>query len=174
MLVPVDLGGEGATITHTVEVCCAPARACFDRHDFRDAPDHGRVPGSQRAWHRRFLRRLCAEQLLLGSSTTDGQGGGDLRKIDCAVEAHDAGFTLVKNATVMSCGAQADAIVATARCTPDAPSTDQILVAIVKVDYRLEHLVNWDTLGMRGTCSAGFELEAGGATEQIFAALPGL
>jgi acyl-CoA dehydrogenase len=120
------------------------------------------------AWHRRLLRRLCEEQLLLASSTTDGQGGGDLRKSDCAVEADGTRFTVAKNATVMSYGAQADAIVATARRTPDAPPTDQVLVAIVKEDYRLQHLVDWDTLGMRGTCSAGFKLEAAGAIEQIF------
>jgi acyl-CoA dehydrogenase len=53
------------------------------------------------AWHRRLLRRLCDEQLLLASSTTDGQGGGDLRKSDCAVDQQGTGFTLAKNATVM-------------------------------------------------------------------------
>ncbi len=37
---------------------------------------HGR--GS--AWHQRLLRRICSEQLLLASSTTEGQGGGDVRK----------------------------------------------------------------------------------------------
>jgi acyl-CoA dehydrogenase len=171
VLVPADLGGEGATIADVVEVCYALARACastgmiFAMHQIMVACLVRNAQSS--AWHRRFLRRLCAEQLLLASSTTDGQGGGDLRKSDCAVEIQDSRFTLVKNATVMSYGAQADAIVATARRTPDAPPTDQILVAIVKEDYRLEHLVDWDTLGMRGTCSAGFKLEAGGAAEQI-------
>lgn len=70
-----------------------------------------------------------------------------MRKSDCAVAALDGGFTLVKNATVMSYGAQADAIVATARRTPDAPPTDQVLVAIVKEDYRLEHLVESSPVG---------------------------
>jgi acyl-CoA dehydrogenase len=172
ILVPADLGGEGATITDAVEICYALARACastgmiYAMHQImvaclvRNARDS--------AWHRRLLCRLRDDQLLLASSTTDGQGGGDLRKSDCAVEAQGARFTLVKNATVMSYGAQADAIVATARRTPDAPSSDQVLVAIVKEDYRLEHLLDWDTLGMRGTCSAGFKLEAAGAGEQIF------
>jgi acyl-CoA dehydrogenase len=172
ILVPADLGGEGAAVTDVVENCYALARACastgmiYAMHQImvaclvRNARESG--------WHRRFLRRLCSEQLLLASSTTDGQGGGDLRKSDCAVDAQGARFTLAKNATVMSYGAQADAIVATARRTPDAPPTDQVLVAIVKEDYRLEHLLEWDTLGMRGTCSAGFKLEAGGSTEQIF------
>jgi acyl-CoA dehydrogenase len=172
ILVPADLGGEGAAITDVVETCYALARACastgmiYAMHQImvaclvRNARDS--------AWHRRLLRRLCDGQLLLASSTTDGQGGGDLRKSDCAVEADRGRFTLAKNATVMSYGAQADAIVATARRTPDSPPTDQVLVAIVKEDYRLEHLVDWDTLGMRGTCSAGFKLEASGAIEQVF------
>jgi acyl-CoA dehydrogenase len=172
LLVPADLGGEGAAITDVVEVCYALARACastgmiYAMHQIMVACLVRNARES--AWHRRLLRRLCDEQLLLASSTTDGQGGGDLRKSDCAVVAEATAFTLAKNATVMSYGAQADAIVATARRTPDAPPTDQVLVAIVKKDYRLEHHVDWDTLGMRGTCSAGFKLEAAGAIEQIF------
>jgi acyl-CoA dehydrogenase len=171
ILVPADLGGEGATITDAVEICYALARACastgmiYAMHQIMVACLVRNACES--AWHRRLLRRLCDEQLLLASSTTDGQGGGDLRKSDCAVDAQGSRFTLAKNATVMSYGAQADAIVATARRTPDAPPTDQVLVAILKEDYRLQHLVDWDTLGMRGTCSAGFKLEAAGAIEQI-------
>ena len=172
ILVPVDLGGEGATITHVAEVCYALARGCastgmiYAMHQIMVACIVRNAQTS--AWHRRFLRQLCAEQLLLASSTTDGQGGGDLRKSDCAVDAQGTSFTLAKNATVMSYGAQADAIVATARRTPDAAPTDQVLVAIVKQDYILEPRLEWDTLGMRGTCSAGFKLEARGAIEQIF------
>src|SRR3981189_781751 len=112
------------------------------------------------AWHNQLLRRLCAEQLLLASSTTEGQGGGDLRKSDCAVVQDGARFTLAKSATVMSYGAQADGIVTTARRAPEAPATDQVLVALLRQDYSLEHLSAWDTLGMRGTCSAGFRLPA--------------
>ena len=171
ILVPANLGGEGASITDVVETCYALGRACastgmiYAMHQIMVACLTRHALGS--TWHRAFLRALCSEQLLLASSTTDGQGGGDLRKSDCAVDAAGDRFTLVKNATVMSYGAQADAIVATARRSPDAPATDQVLVAIVKEDYRLEHQVDWDTLGMRGTCSSGFKLEARGALEQI-------
>src|SRR5262249_10800912 len=115
----------------------------------------------------RMLRRLCEEQWLIASSTTDGQGGGDLRKSDSSVVANGAQFCLEKSATVMSYGAQADALLTTARRAPDAPPTDQVLVALTKADYSLAHLVDWDTMGMRGTCSAGFKLEATGAIEQI-------
>ena len=171
ILVPANLGGEDASITDVVETCYTLGRACastgmiYAMHQIMVACLTRHALGS--TWHRAFLRALCSEQLLLASSTTDGQGGGDLRKSDCAVDVAGDRFTLVKNATVMSYGAQADAIVATARRSPDAPATDQVLVAIVKEDYRLEHQVDWDTLGMRGTCSSGFKLEARGALEQI-------
>jgi acyl-CoA dehydrogenase len=171
ILVPVELGGEGASISDVVDVCYVLGRACgstamiYAMHQIMVACLVRHAPGS--AWHNALLRRLCAEQLLLASSTTEGQGGGDLRKSDCAVVQDGARFTLTKSATVMSYGAQADGVVTTARRSPDAPATDQVLVALLKESYSLDRLSGWDTLGMRGTCSAGFKLEAGGKIEQV-------
>ena len=171
ILVPVELGGEGASISDVVDVCYVLGRACgstamiFAMHQIMVACLVRHAAGS--AWHQQLLRRLVDEQLLLASSTTEGQGGGDLRKSDCAVVQDGERFTLTKSATVMSYGAHADAIVTTARRAPDAPATDQVLVAVVKEDYSLGRLSGWDTLGMRGTCSAGFKLEASGGVEQI-------
>ena len=85
--------------------------------------------GMDSAWHRELMRQLLDEQLLIASSTTEGQGGGDLRTSVCAVERSGDRFTLTKDATVMSYGAQADAILTTARRSADAPPTDQVLVA---------------------------------------------
>ena len=171
ILVPAELGGEGAGISDVVDVCYVLGRACgssamiFAMHQIMVACLVRHAAGS--AWHQELLRRLAAEQLLLASSTTEGQGGGDLRKSDCAVVQDGDRFTLTKSATVMSYGAHADGIVTTARRAPDAPATDQVLVAVLKEDYRLDRLSGWDTLGMRGTCSAGFKLESAGTAEQI-------
>src|SRR6202012_3496531 len=81
----------------------------------------------------------------------------------------DAGITLLRNATVISYGAQADGIVTIARRANDAASSDQVLVAFTKDNYTLTKSMEWETLGMRGTCSAGFELKATGSSEQVFA-----
>jgi acyl-CoA dehydrogenase len=43
-----------------------------------------------------------------------------------------------------------------------------VLLAITKDDYTLERGQGWETLGMRGTCSAGFELKFKGSADQIF------
>jgi acyl-CoA dehydrogenase len=171
ILVPADLGGDGASISDVVDVCYVLGRACastamiFAMHQIMVAilVRHAR----NSPWHRRLLRRLSTEQLLLASSTTEGKGGGDLRKSSSAVERIGSRMALAKSATVVSYGAQADAILTTARRSADAPATDQVLVALVKEDYQLERIVDWNALGMRGTCSHGFMLKAAGEINQL-------
>jgi acyl-CoA dehydrogenase len=57
--------------------------------------------------------------------------------------------------------------VTTARRAAEAPASDQVLAVFLKNDYSLEPIVEWDALGMRGTCSAGFVLRASGGAEQV-------
>jgi acyl-CoA dehydrogenase len=171
IMVPVDLGGEGASISDVVDVCymlgrgCASTAMIYAMHQTKVAllVRHG----CESAWHQRLLRRLCAEQLLLASSTTEGQAGGDVRKSAAAVVQQGTRITLERDATVISYGAEADGVVTTARRSPDAAATDQVLVALLKEDYALERILEWDTLGMRGTCSAGFKLRANGDAHQV-------
>jgi acyl-CoA dehydrogenase len=172
-LIPTSLGGDGATISDVVDVCYTLGRGCastgmiYAMHQIMVACLVRHAAGE--AWSRELQRRIAAEQLLLASSTTDGKGGGDLRNSSCAVRRQGATLELTKSATVMSYGAQADAILTTARRSPEVASSDQVLLAVTKEQYTLEHLVDWDTLGMRGTCSAGFTLRTQIATDQVFA-----
>jgi acyl-CoA dehydrogenase len=76
-------------------------------------------------------------------------------------------MSLAKSATVVSYGAQADGLLVTARRSPDAASSDQVLVAFLKDDYQLEAIVGWDALGMRGTCSSGYMLRGSGQIDQV-------
>jgi acyl-CoA dehydrogenase len=169
--VPRELGGEGASISDVVDVCYTLGRACasaamvYAMHQTKVAciTRHGK--GS--AWHQRLLRRLCTEQMLLASSTTEGKAGGDVRNSAAPVEHNDARITLERQATVISYGEAADGVVTTARRSPDAATADQVLVVFLKQDYTLERLNGWDALGMRGTCSGGFKLVAAGSSDQI-------
>jgi acyl-CoA dehydrogenase len=169
--VPRELGGEGASISDVMDVCYVLGRACastamvYAMHQTKVAcvVRHGK--GS--AWHQLLLRRLCTEQMLLASSTTEGQGGGDVRNSAAPIERHDARIALERQATVISYGETADGLVTTARRSPDAASADQVLVVFLKQDYTLQRLSGWDALGMRGTCSGGFKLVASGKSEQI-------
>jgi len=169
--VPQSLDGEGATIAEIADVCyilgqsCSSTgliyamhqikMACIVRH-FKNNPPHERI-----------LRRIVGEQLLMASSTTEGQAGGNVRSSEAAVEHDGAQITLERKATVISYAVEADGIVTTARRAPDAAGNDQVLLVLLKSDYTLERLQVWDTLGMRGTHSEGFTLRARAAAGQI-------
>ena len=171
VMVSRDLGGEGASIAEVADVCyqlgqaCSSTGmiyamhqikvACVTRH-MRDNPVLANT-----------MRRLSAEQLLLASSTTEGQSGGNVRSSEAPVEHVDGGIQLERKASVISYGAYADGIVTTARRSADAPGSDQVLVAFLKSDYTLTRLQGWNTLGMRGTCSEGYTLKAQGQPGQI-------
>jgi acyl-CoA dehydrogenase len=169
--VPREFGGEGASIADVVDVCYVLGRACastamiYAMHQTKVAciARHGR--GS--AWHQLLMRRICNEQMLLASSTTEGERGGDVRNSSAPIERRDSRIALQRLATVISYGEDADGIVTTARRSRDTGSADQVLVVFLKQDYTLERQLGWDALGMRGTCSAGFKLTASGASEQI-------
>jgi acyl-CoA dehydrogenase len=169
--VPRELGGEGASTGDVVDICYKLGRACastamiYAMHQTKVACIVRHSGGS--AWHQTFLRRLCSEQLLLASSTTEGQAGGDVRNSAAPIERTGGGITLNRQATVISYGEAADGIVTTARRAADAASADQVLAVFLEGDYTLERINGWDAFGMRGTCSEGFKLTASGVSEQI-------
>ena len=70
---------------------------------------------------------------------------------------------------MISYGAHADGILATARASADSPPNDQILVLCRKESTSLAELSGWDTLGFRGTCSLGFGLVADGPSDEVLA-----
>jgi acyl-CoA dehydrogenase len=171
IMVPRELGGEDAGIAAVTDVCYTLGRACgstamvYAMHQTKVAcvVRHGKSS----AWHQLLLRRLCNEQMLLASSTTEGQSGGDVRNSAAPIVRQGSRITLERQATVISYGEDADGIVTTARRSADAASSDQVLAVFLKPDYTLERLSGWDALGMRGTCSAGYRLVAASGSEQL-------
>jgi acyl-CoA dehydrogenase len=170
--VPKTLGGEGVGIGDVADVCYQLGQACastgmiFAMHQIKVGCIMRHMGAN--ATLQGMLRRLCAEQLLLASSTTEGQGGGNIRSSEAPVEHQPGGrITLERRASVISYGAYADGVVTTARRAADATASDQVLVALFKSDYTLTKLQGWDALGMRGTCSEGYTLKASASAEQI-------
>ncbi len=172
--VPKDLGGDGCGIVELTELCSTLARACgssamvLAMHYVQVAclVRHGGDSGRLRGW----LRELAERQYLLASMTSEEGTFGEMRTSLCAVRRENGRFTLEKDATTGSYCAQADAILVTARRAPDAAGTDQVLVWVNRGDRTLTQTGTWDALGMRGTCSPGFRLEAQGPEEQILPA----
>ena len=170
-MVPQALGGEGATIAELADVCfilgqgCASSALIFAMHQIKMACIIRHAKGN--AALERILREVATEQLLLASSTTEGQAGGNVRSSEAPVERVGDEVTLERKATVISYAMEADGIVTTARRAPEAAASDQVLLVLLKKDYTLERLQSWDTLGMRGTHSEGFTLRARAPAEQI-------
>jgi acyl-CoA dehydrogenase len=169
--VPTELGGEDARLADVVDICYRLGQACsstamiYAMHQSSLACVARHAQGA--VWHTALLRRVASAQLLLASSTTEGRAGGNVRSSAAPVERTPTGIRLDRAASVVSYGAQADGIVTTARRSAEAVASDQVLVAFMKEDYLLERTGGWDALGMRGTCSSGFNLLASGCVEQI-------
>ncbi|MFN3832175.1 MAG: acyl-CoA dehydrogenase family protein [Allorhizobium sp.] len=169
--IPAECGGEGRSTSEIAELCTIMAQGCaasamiFAMHQIKVSSlvSHG----TDAEWHRGFMRKICDQQLLLGSATTEGGIGGNLRNSICAIEVEGESCRLEKDATVISYGKQADAILITSRAHKDAPPTDQVMTVFLKGQYTLEQTHVWDTLGMRGTCSDGFLFKGQAPAEQI-------
>lgn len=118
------------------------------------------------------LRKLATEaavsELLVASCTTEESTGGDIARSTCAVEPDGDIFRLEKRAPVISYGEEADVVFTTARRHPDASPDDQVLVACRASYTKLTRTMDWDAMGMRGTCSHGFVLNAEGQRGHIF------
>lgn len=164
-LVPEELGGQGLSLSRVARMveqlgaACASTAMVFAMHQIQVAC-LARHATTDRL--RGLLAELATDQLLLASATTEIGTGGDVGVSGCAVELEDGRFRLAKTAPVISYGEYADAILATARRSPEAPSSDQVLVVCRRADTVLHRIGEWDTLGFRGTCSPGFELSADG------------
>lgn len=170
-MVPTEFGGDGASLTDMAAVTHALGQRCgstgliFAMHQIQVACVVRHGQGSD--WHRDLLGRLAGDQLLLGSATTEAGIGGDVRSSSCAVEGDGPSFQVDKQATVISYGADADAILVTARRAPEAPASDQVIIPLLREQIRLDPIGEWDTLGMRGTRSIGYRLRGEAPRAQI-------
>ena len=173
IMVPESLDGEGASMSQIVDVCYTLGQACsatgliYAMHQVKMACIVRHTQGN--AALEQILRRIAQEQLLMASSTTEGQAGGNVRSSEAAIERQEGRVNLLRQATVISYAIEADGIVTTARRSAEAAASDQVLLVLLKSDYTLERLQVWDTLGMRGTRSEGFTLRAQAAAEQVLA-----
>ena len=171
MLIPLELGGEGARAGDVADVCsilgaaCASTAMIFAMHQIKVACLVRHARGN--AWQLDFQRKIARHQWLVASSTTEGSNGGDVRSSEAAIHLDGPRVSLKRDASVISYGAQADAIVTTARRSETAASSDQVLVVFQSDDYTLQQTSTWNTLGMRGTCSVGYILTAEGVADQV-------
>ncbi|WP_051807362.1 acyl-CoA dehydrogenase family protein [Actinoplanes subtropicus] len=168
---PEDLGGPGLTLAELVSVAVRLGRACgasamvWAMHQVQLACLVRHHPASP------MLEPVLRGQWLIASVTSEPKSGGDLRQSHAGVQADAAGDrerTLVKRGSTVSYGAYAEAFLVTARAAPDADPGNQVAVLVSRPQVRLEKVGDWNTLGMRGTCSPAFDLAAAFDRDQVF------
>jgi acyl-CoA dehydrogenase len=172
LMVPKSLGGQELELRKIANLCAILAGACgasgmiYAMHQIKlsSLVAHG----METDYHRALMRDVASRQLLIASSTTEAGIGGDMRVSNCAIETDGERVSLIKQASVLSYATEADIIMATARRNPSSAGSDQVLIALRREDYQLERTGEWNTLGMRGTCSEGFLLTAAAGADQIF------
>lgn len=162
--VPVEWGGEGASISELVSVAARLGEACastamiFAMHHSQVLCVTRHAAGSPAV--ESLARDIAAKGLLLASATTEIGIGGDVRSSTCFVDREGDRARVHKNAPVISYGEHADMILVTARRDADSAPGDQVLVAARRDELHLERTGTWDTLGLRGTSSFGYQLGA--------------
>jgi len=119
------------------------------------------------ALFKRYMTEIVETQPILASITSEVGTFGDTRSSICAVQREGDKFVLNKQATTGSYCAHSDAILVTCRRDESAPKNDQALVLVRKSDAKLTQTTTWDTMGMRGTCSPGFDLQSSGDIGQV-------
>jgi acyl-CoA dehydrogenase len=173
--VPRNLGGAGAhidelaTATYELSRQCAATGMVFAMHQIQVASIVRHAADS--VWFETYLRRLVREQRLIASATSEVGVGGDVRRSIAAVQpVADSSGDLIqfeKKASTISYGAHAEDLLTTVRRAPNADPGDQVMVLTHLSEMDVKQTSQWDTLGMRGTCSPGFIVGAKCSADQV-------
>jgi acyl-CoA dehydrogenase len=176
--VPRNCGGPGAEIadlsnaTFELSRRCASTGMIFAMHQIQVACIARHCGDSP--WFQSYLQRLVRSPRLIASATSEVGVGGDIRRSLAALSPADdcpgPRLRFQKSASTISYGAYADDLLTTLRRSPEADPGDQVLVLTHNQDASLEQSGQWDTLGMRGTCSPGFVVRAVCSPDQVLAA----
>jgi acyl-CoA dehydrogenase len=170
-LIPTELGGGGVTIDALAACCrelghcCGASAMVFAMHQIQLASIVRHVRAD--TWFEDYLTRVCAEQRLIASVTSEVGTGGDRAAHVAAVTPLGGRLTFEKQAPTVSYGQYADDLLTTLRRAPDAEAGDQVAVLTHRDQTTIEVNGTWDVLGMRGTCSPGATVRASFAADQV-------
>jgi len=170
--IPEEYGGMGLSMNQLGEMIfelghyCSSTAMIFAMHNIMVASVVHHHQSSD--YFVKLMRRVCDKQLLLASGHSEVGTGGDQSRSICHLDVVESEFNLDKQAPVISYGEQADAILVSCKRHQNAEERDQVQIVIERDNYSLDKRSDWDSLGMRGTCSCGYNLSACGATDQVF------
>ena len=169
--VPAALGGGGVSFGAIAEACfelgkrCGATAMIFAMHQIQVVTLVRHA--AKQPFFQEHLRRVCAEQRLIASVTSEVGTGGDMGSSVAALTPADGGYAFTKQAPTVSYGSYADDLLTTLRRDADATAGDQVAVLSRADQHSLDPQGSWDPFGMRGTCSPGYIVSATVPAEQV-------
>lgn len=159
---PAELGGLALTpptlcrIASLIARRCASAAMVFAMHEAQ--LESLRFGGLGNPHFEEIMRDIADRQLLIASATSEAGIGGNIRASHAAAAVAEERVVFEKQSPTLSYGACCEALLITARRGNEAAESDQVLVWALRDEVELEQLGDWDTLGLRGTCSPPFRI----------------
>lgn len=160
--VPEELGGLGLKLPELSEIASTLGRRCgasavtFAMHESQIETLRFGAVGNDHL--EGIVRDYAENQKLVASITSEAGIGGDIHSSQTVAGAEDERVVFEKQAPTVSYAEYADGFLITARRAEDAAQSDQVFVYAAKEDLNLDKLGEWDTMGMRGTCSPPFKV----------------
>lgn len=169
--VPAEQGGLGCSVSQQARLCrllgaCCASSAMILAMHYIQVESIVRHCGDNESL-RDYLRKLNSEQRLIASVTSEVGTDGDMTQSIAALEQGGDTFVFEKQATTISYGVYAHDLLVTLKKSTKAAPTDQVVVLALNGEYDLTVSGEWDTLGMRGTCSPAAKVVARGAAWQV-------
>lgn len=170
--IPAEFGGRGASLATCAEIAeilgrgCASSGMIFAMHTIQIASivNHRAKVGELEE----YLREAARDERLIASVTSEVGTSGDLRRsIAALTSAGEDEVRFEKASTTCSYCEQADDLLLTLRRSQDAAANDQVAVLARRGEFSLTDIGEWNTLGMRGTCSPPVRVTGAVPTAQV-------
>ncbi|SDZ35523.1 acyl-CoA dehydrogenase [Amycolatopsis xylanica] len=170
LLVPVEHGGAGGDLGDLVAVAGLLATKCVSTALIW-AMHCQQVDCVVRFGPERLcadlLPRIAAGDVYLASVTTEAGKGGYLFSSEAPVVSAGDMLAIDRQAPIVTGGKHADGFLITMRESPDADERRVTLCYADRDQLTVETTGTWDTLGMRGTASAGMRLRGQVPAHQV-------
>lgn len=161
LLVPKEYGGLGADLDDLVELAGMLAGGCLSTAmiwSMHCQQSEAVVRFASPRLKELLLPRIARGEVYLASVTSEPGKGGHLLTGKAPLQQNKDVLTLHREAPVVTGGRHADGFLITMRASPDAPENRVTLLYADRVQLEVVQRGTWDTLGMRGTESLGFDL----------------
>jgi alkylation response protein AidB-like acyl-CoA dehydrogenase len=160
LMVPLEYGGLGGTVTQFTKVSEILARACpstsmvwgMHTNQYITLVEHGNQ--QQKA---AFLPGIARGEILAAFATTEPETGAHLLYCNSAARKVDGGWRLTRTCPVVTSAQHTNLCFTITRANPHARGDELSMFMVPCDDKGVSRIGSWNTVGMRATQSSGLQ-----------------